>query len=58
MPKGLIFWFLMLLWLLFGLVLRRSASPGQAQWVDLGGDLLIFILLFLLGWAVFGFAIQ
>lgn len=52
MTIGFLFWLLMILWLLFGLgVLAVAGAP----W---GGTLLLFILLFLLGWKVFGFVIK
>jgi len=52
MPKGLLFWILMILWLVFGLYY------GYPDRRFLGGTLLIFVLFFLLGWAVFGFVVQ
>ncbi len=52
MTIAFLFWLLMLLWLLFGLYLNRENH------VLLGGSLLLWILLFLLGWKVFGFPIQ
>jgi hypothetical protein len=61
MSIGFIFWLLMILWLLFGLYLNwpRGAVPaGGAVYGVVGGNLLLFILLFLLGWKVFGFVIQ
>ena len=48
MSFGLVYWILMLLWLVFGLWI---------SWPDhklVGGNLLLFILLVLLGWKVFG----
>jgi hypothetical protein len=53
MAMGLMFWILMLLWLVFGL---WSQWPGiaQGQWQPLGGSLLLFVLLLLLGWHDFG----
>lgn len=53
MGMGLIFWILMLLWLVFGFVMWRSpATIGPyGPW---GNSLLLFILLLLLGWSVFG----
>ena len=53
MTIGLVFWILMLLWLVFGL---WQNWPGVAagQWHPLGGSLLLFILLLLLGWHAFG----
>jgi cytochrome b561 len=60
MSIGFIFWLLMILWLLFGLYWNWPKTPEQkASGVGaLGGNLLLFILLFLLGWKTFGFIIQ
>jgi len=49
MPLGLAFWILMLLWIAFGLWWNW---PGYQGW--LGGNLLLFVLLGLLGWHAFG----
>lgn len=53
MSIGLVFWILMLIWLVFG-----SYGTWQAQgangWPVLGGNLLLFVLLLLLGWHDFG----
>ncbi len=57
MSIGLLFWILMVLWLLFGLWSNRGPIQG-GDWSPVGGSLLLFILLFLLGWRVFGFIIQ
>lgn len=51
MTLGLAYWILMLLWLVFGLALRGGYLGAHVVW---GGDLLLFILLLLLGWKVFG----
>lgn len=48
MSIGLMFWILMLLWLVFGL---WTTWPNYHL---LGGNLMLFILLLLLGWQVFG----
>jgi hypothetical protein len=55
MPKSMIFWVVMLLWLIFGLWGGYGSGWGR-RWV--AGSLLIFVLLFLLGWQVFGLAVQ
>lgn len=52
MTLGLCFWILMLLWLIFGLAVWRGAVAGA--YAPLGGTLLLFILLLLLGWHAFG----
>ena len=57
MPIGVLFWVLMVLWFLFGLYLNWPKT-GEPPWAFFGGNLLLFILLFLLGWKVFGFVIQ
>ena len=49
MGIGLLFWILYLFWILFGLWWNW---PGYQTWV--GGNLLTAILIFLLGWGVFG----
>ena len=48
MGLGQAFWIIMLLWLVFG-VWRDWPSP-----VAIGGNVLIFVLFLLLGWAEFG----
>lgn len=53
MTLGLAFWILMLLWLVLGIYTNRAAIAG-GQYLPLGGDLLLFVLLLLLGWKVFG----
>jgi hypothetical protein len=47
----------MILWLLFGLYWNRSDIQGGNYGV-LGGNLMLWVLLFLLGWKCFGFPIQ
>ena len=59
MQKGLLFWVLMLVWLIFGLWSNWQASGGTALGYGLlGGNILLFLLLGVLGWKVFGFPIQ
>jgi hypothetical protein len=53
MSIGLVFWILMLLWAVFGLWSNRPALAG-GDWYPLGGNVLLFILLLLLGWHDFG----
>jgi hypothetical protein len=50
--KGILFWVLMILWLVFGLWVAYPVGTLM------GFNALLFILLGLLGWAVFGPAIQ
>lgn len=55
MTIGFIFWLLMILWAVFGVY---SNPPTRENFPAFGGSLLLFILLFLLGWKTFGFVIQ
>lgn len=48
MSFGLIYWVLMLIWLVFGV---WSSWPNQKM---VGGNVLLFVLLLLVGWKVFG----
>lgn len=48
MPIGILFWMLMILWLFLG---------GYANWgnhVYVGASLLLWVIIALLGWQVFG----
>ncbi len=54
MQTGFIFWLLMLLW---GLALLGAYMGPPGPWVH-AGSVFLYILLFLLGWAVFGFMIK
>lgn len=49
MSFGLCYWILMLVWLVFGLW-----SNGVTNLKVVGGNLLLFILLVLVGWKAFG----
>ena len=55
MSIGLIFWILMLLWFLSWV--GSVYGPGQYPWVH-ASTVMLFILLFLLGWKAFGFAVH
>jgi hypothetical protein len=53
MSRELLFWVLMILWLIIGLWFEYI--PGQPYpFKRLPGNLLIFVLLAVLGWQVFG----
>lgn len=54
MRIGFLFWFLLLLWLIFGFWVYWPKEPGLVHFSPLGGSLLIFILFVLLGWRCFG----
>lgn len=51
MTLGLCFWILMMIWLVFGLAVWNGAVAAYGA---IGNTLLLFILLLLLGWKVFG----
>lgn len=52
MTLGLIFWILMLIWLVFGLLTHFGVVVGPYA---IGANaVLLFILFLLLGWQVFG----
>jgi len=55
MSKGLWFWILYIVALLLVLVLSHQKKE---HWLELLKKLIIMALLFILGWAEFGFVIQ
>ena len=57
MPIGILFWVLMLLWFFFGLWSDRG-NIQAGNWAPFGGNLLLFVLLGLLGWRLFGPVLQ
>jgi hypothetical protein len=55
MSLDLLFWILMLLWLIgYG----YSATRAPFVWPVIGPNILLFILLVILGWRVFGSAVK
>ncbi len=57
MTLSVLFWFLMIISLIFGL--WRDYAPGQPYPFRAGvWNVLLFVLLGILGWAVFGAAIK
>lgn len=61
MTIGFLYWLLMALALIFGGVLYWPAAAPPAPtsgWRPLGYSTLLWILLFLLGWQVFGWPIK
>jgi hypothetical protein len=52
MPKGVLFWVLMILWLIFGI---WSSWPS---YYVVGGNVLLWVVIGLLGWQVFGKPVQ
>lgn len=58
MSKGLAFWIIMLILFVFSAWIGFSyVGIGYAHYF-VGGNFVIFVLLFLLGWQVFGFPIR
>lgn len=53
MSFALVYWILMLLWLVFGLWGAWPAGPNP-NYKPIGGNLLLFVLLVILGWHAFG----
>lgn len=53
MSFALLYWILMLFWLVFGLWAGWPAPNTPNGFKPLGGTLLLFVLLVLLGWKVF-----
>ncbi len=55
MPIGLLFWILMILWMFSWIGTTWGVGP---PWALHASSLLLFVLLFLLGWHDFGFILQ
>jgi hypothetical protein len=58
MSKQFVFWLLMLLWIIFGAYMHWPSQNPPPRPVFVADSILLFALLFLLGWQVFGFMIQ
>lgn len=56
MTLGLVFWIIMLVWVLFNF--WGYWQPPQAPWFPWGGNAILFILLLILGWGLFGAPIR
>lgn len=55
MSFGLVYWILMLIWFVFGLVLNTGAVAGAlGHYGVFANQILFFVLFVLLGWKVFG----
>lgn len=54
MTTTLVYWILMLLWLVLGVYTHRRATAQPQPAGALAGDLLIFLLFLIIGWAEFG----
>lgn len=57
MKIGLAFWIIYIVWVLFGLYVGSSIAPTERR-LYFGGGIVLLALLFLLGWQVFGFALE
>ena len=57
MTLAVLFWVLMIIWLIFGFW-NNWPAQGTAPWRPIGGHLLTWVLLAILGWQVFGPAIH
>lgn len=57
MTIGMIYWLLWIIWAIFGFYTGWSGEPGnrRAVW---GGNILLLVLFFLIGWKIFGFVIK
>ena len=58
MPIGYVFWLFFILWFVFGMWWHWPATNERSAFIPLGGNLLLFILIFLLGWQTFGFIVK
>jgi len=59
MKISLLFWILMLIWLVFGIWVYWPTTTGTAiAFGFVGGNLLLFFVIGLLGWKVFGSPLQ
>jgi hypothetical protein len=58
MQKGLLFWILMLFWLVVGLWGFWPAGGVGPAYGTIGWGLVLFLLISLLGWKVFGAPLQ
>jgi hypothetical protein len=57
MTIGLAYWVIFLLWIILSLYFGRADIQG-GKWEPLGLNLILIVLLFLLGWGVFGFIVR
>lgn len=57
MSAALFFWILMILWFFLGAAPYFSES-GRANWRGGAGSLLLYVIIFLIGWKVFGWPLH
>lgn len=53
MTIGLLFWIVFVIWVIFGAYRRYNPNAPV-----LANDIIVAVLLFLLGWGVFGFVVR
>jgi hypothetical protein len=60
MTRGLLFWVLMILWLVFGIFYfwPSAGGSGFVVFAPMGNHLLEFVLFAIVGWQVFGPAVK
>ncbi len=58
MPKGLLFWMVFILVVFLCMFFNYDMAQRRLNWGTFGGFGVILFLIFLLGWAVFGFVVQ
>lgn len=56
MSIGFLFWLIFIIAVVFGF--WCVWTPNSPRWAPFGGSLVLLILIFLLGWGVFGFPIH
>lgn len=54
MTRGLIFWIIMLVWLVFSLLSSFGVAGAYQPHVTFASTFLFFVLFLLLGWQVYG----
>ena len=58
MTIGLLFWILWVFWAIFGFYAGWNVPDATNRRNALGGNILLLVLFFLVGWKVFGFVIK
>jgi hypothetical protein len=57
MPKGLLFWLIFVIWVVLWAVARWRAATDSPYLAHVD-RLFIAVLMFILGWATFGFVVE
>jgi len=58
MPKGILFWVVFVLIVFVCVFLNWDSTAGRLNWRPFWGFAALLVLIFLLGWQVFGFVVQ